>query len=170
MLQYNLAFYFDILNNSQCINYIYSPEAFLVAQKHAKIMDHAGIFETVCVMVKNLNAIIDRNEYPNSESKLSNMLNRPLGIGIQGLADLYFQMRLPFDSKEADQVNKELFETMYYAALWASSDLAHEQYNKNKRNNTTFAQDKLMLLCPFPNSYMLYTDKNRLLFVALRNQ
>ena len=105
-------------------------------------MDHAGIFETVCVMVKNLNAIIDRNEYPNSESKLSNMLNRPLGIGIQGLADLYFQMRIPFDSKEANQINKELFETMYYAALWVSSEMAREQYNENKRNSITCAQDK----------------------------
>lgn len=75
----------------------------------------------VCV---NLNNVIDVNYYPTVESRKSNLRHRPIGMGIQGLADVYVLMRMPFESKEANQLNSEIFETIYLGALEASCDLA----------------------------------------------
>lgn len=72
----------------------------------------------------NLNRIIDGNYYPVPEAENSNLRHRPIGLGVQGLADTYILMRYPFDSPEAKQLNKEIFETIYYAAMTASKDLA----------------------------------------------
>ena len=72
----------------------------------------------------NLNKVIDQNYYPVEEARNSNMRHRPIGIGVQGLADAYILMRFPFDSAEAQQLNKEIFETIYYAAVTASKDVA----------------------------------------------
>lgn len=74
----------------------------------------------------NLNKIIDKNYYPNSKTEKSNMSHRPIGIGVQGLANVYMQMRLPFTSDKARQINKFIFETMYYGAMRASVDLAKQ--------------------------------------------
>jgi ribonucleotide reductase alpha subunit len=82
--------------------------------------NHQKLFEIMQVVVDNLNNVIDKNFYPVPETKTSNMTHRPLGIGVQGLADVYAQLRLPYDSPEAKQLNKEIFETMYYGALYAS--------------------------------------------------
>jgi len=71
-----------------------------------------------------LNVIIDNNYYPVPETRKSNMRHRPIGIGVQGLADAFIMMRFPFDSAEAKTLNKEIFETIYYAAATASKDLA----------------------------------------------
>lgn len=79
------------------------------------------------VVCKNLNKIIDINFYPTPETKKGNMENRPIGIGIQGLADTFFKLRIPFDSKEADDINKKISETIYYGALEASYELAKEK-------------------------------------------
>ncbi|BFZ24519.1 hypothetical protein BsWGS_27558 [Bradybaena similaris] len=78
------------------------------------------------VAVYNLNKIIDINYYPVPEAERSNKRHRPIGIGAQGLADAFILMRYPFDSPEAKQLNKEIFETMYFAALDASCDLAEK--------------------------------------------
>jgi ribonucleotide reductase alpha subunit len=78
----------------------------------------------VRVCVKNLNRIIDRNFYPTPKTKLSNMRHRPMGIGVQGLADLYNMMGLPFDSKRARLLNKRIFETIYYYSLDQSKECA----------------------------------------------
>jgi len=78
------------------------------------------------VATKNLNKIIDVNYYPVKEAKKSNMRHRPIGIGIQGLADAYIMMRYPFESEEAALLNKQIFETIYYGALEASCELAEE--------------------------------------------
>ena len=86
--------------------------------------DHQKLFEVTYQVTKNLNKIIDNNYYPVPEARNSNMKHRPIGIGVQGLADAFIMMRLPFDSEEARQVNKEIFETLYYAAMTASKDLA----------------------------------------------
>ena len=86
--------------------------------------DHKKLYEVTYQVTRNLNKIIDLNYYPVEEARYSNMKNRPIGIGVQGLADTFFKMRLPFDSAEARQVNKEIFETIYYAALSSSADLA----------------------------------------------
>lgn len=121
-----------ILDYENIMNLFYSEDTFNAALKSKKMIDHCRLFEVMITVVTNLNIIIDKNKYPNDETQLSNMLHRPLGIGIQGLADLLFVMKIPFDSKEAMQINKELFETMYFSALWASSMLAKKKYEKNK--------------------------------------
>jgi ribonucleoside-diphosphate reductase alpha chain len=86
--------------------------------------DHQKLFEITYVVTKNLNKIIDINYYPVPEAKKSNLRHRPIGIGVQGLADAFILLRLPFDSEEARILNREIFETIYYAALTASKDLA----------------------------------------------
>ncbi|MEP7264660.1 MAG: ribonucleoside-diphosphate reductase subunit alpha [Bacteroidota bacterium] len=88
--------------------------------------DHQKLFEITYVVTKNLNKIIDVNYYPIPEARNSNMRHRPIGIGIQGLADAFILMRYPFESEEAKQLNIDIFETIYYAAMTASKDLAME--------------------------------------------
>lgn len=86
--------------------------------------DHQRLFDITYVITKNLNKIIDRNYYPVVEARNSNTRHRPIGIGIQGLADAFILMRMAFDSEEAQILNKEIHETIYYAAMTASKDLA----------------------------------------------
>jgi ribonucleoside-diphosphate reductase alpha chain len=88
--------------------------------------DHEKLFQVAYRVTKNLDKVIDRNYYPVPEARNSNMRHRPIGIGVQGLADAFIQMRFPFDSEEAKTLNKEIFETIYYAAVTASKDLAIE--------------------------------------------
>jgi ribonucleoside-diphosphate reductase alpha subunit len=76
------------------------------------------------ILVKNLNKVIDRNFYPVEKARNSNMLHRPIGIGIQGLADTFVMMRMPFDSDAALKLNRDIFETMYHGAVEASMELA----------------------------------------------
>lgn len=86
--------------------------------------DFKTLIDVVRIVTRNLNRIIDINYYPTKETSNSNLRDRPIGIGIQGLADCYVKMRYPFDSPEAVRLNKEIFETMYYAALSESCKLA----------------------------------------------
>lgn len=76
------------------------------------------------MVTRNLNKIIDINYYPVPEAERSNKRHRPIGIGVQGLADTFILMRYPFDSEEAQELNRKIFETIYYAALTASCELA----------------------------------------------
>ena len=78
------------------------------------------------MVTRNLNRIIDINYYPVPEAKRSNMRHRPIGIGVQGLADVFILMRYPFDDEKAQELNKQIFETIYYAALTASCEMAQE--------------------------------------------
>ena len=89
-----------------------------------KEYDFKKLQEIVRVCVRNLNKVIDKNFYPTEKTKLSNMKHRPMGIGVQGLADLYNIMGYPFDSKEAHLLNKQIFETIYYTALDESKNYA----------------------------------------------
>ena len=89
--------------------------------------DHEKLFQVTYQVTKNLNRIIDRNYYPIPEARNSNMRHRPIGLGVQGLADVFILMRHPFDSDEARALNREIFETIYYAACTASKDLAKEE-------------------------------------------
>ncbi|MFT6717914.1 MAG: ribonucleoside-diphosphate reductase alpha chain [Sphingobacteriales bacterium] len=91
-----------------------------------KSFDFDKLFEVTYQVTRNLNRIIDYNFYPVVEARNSNMRHRPIGIGVQGLADAFIKMRFPFDSPEAQQLNKDIFETIYYAAATASKDLAKE--------------------------------------------
>jgi len=86
--------------------------------------DHNKLFDITYVVAKNLNKVIDRNYYPVAEAEYSNMRHRPIGIGVQGLADAFCLLRIPFDSPQAAQLNQEIFETIYYASMTASKDLA----------------------------------------------
>ena len=75
-------------------------------------------------IIEPMNKVIDNNYYPVPETKKSNMAHRPIGIGVQGLVDVYVKMRLPFESQEAKKLNKEIFETIYYGCLKGSIELA----------------------------------------------
>jgi ribonucleoside-diphosphate reductase alpha chain len=86
--------------------------------------DFQKLFEVTQVVTRNLNRVIDGNSYPVPEAKKSNLLHRPIGVGVQGLADVFILLKMPFDSLEAREVNKEIFETIYYGAVTASKDLA----------------------------------------------
>lgn len=89
--------------------------------------DHDKLYEVTYEATKNLNKIIDYNYYPVEEARNSNLRHRPIGLGVQGLADVFIQLRLPFESEEARTLNKEIFETIYFAAMTASKDLAKIQ-------------------------------------------
>ncbi|XP_067010097.1 ribonucleoside-diphosphate reductase large subunit [Anabrus simplex] len=91
-----------------------------------KTYDFKKLKEVSKVVTKNLNKIIEGNYYPVPEAKVSNMRHRPIGIGIQGLADAFILMRFPFESEEARKLNIQIFETIYYGALEASCELAAE--------------------------------------------
>lgn len=85
---------------------------------------HDQLYAVVYEMTINLNRVIDVNDYPLVEAKRSNLRHRPIGLGVQGLADVFFLMRLPFESQQARGLNRDIFETIYYAACNASVDLA----------------------------------------------
>lgn len=86
--------------------------------------DFEHLHEVIKVITRNLNKIIDINYYPVEEARRSNFRHRPIGIGVQGLADTFLSMRIPFDSSRARELNRQIFETMYHGALEASSELA----------------------------------------------
>ena len=86
--------------------------------------DHNKLFEVTYQITLNLNKIIDRNYYPVIEAERSNLRHRPIGIGVQGLADAFILLRYPFESEDAQLLNREIHETIYYAAMTASKDLS----------------------------------------------
>ncbi|MCO7722453.1 ribonucleoside-diphosphate reductase subunit alpha [Myroides odoratimimus] len=89
--------------------------------------NHQFLFDVTKRITRNLNRVIDRNYYPVEEAYSSNMRHRPVGLGVQGLADAFIMMRMPFTSPEAKQLNQEIFETIYFAALTASMEMAKEE-------------------------------------------
>ncbi|GGZ84391.1 ribonucleoside-diphosphate reductase subunit alpha [Algibacter mikhailovii] len=86
--------------------------------------DHKELFRITKRVTKNLNRVIDRNYYPVKEAENSNMRHRPIGLGVQGLADTFIKLRMPFTSDEAKKLNQDIFETLYYAAVTASMEEA----------------------------------------------
>ena len=86
--------------------------------------DHQALFDVTVRVTKNLNRVIDRNYYPVKEAENSNFRHRPVGLGVQGLADAFIMLRLPFTSEEAKQLNQDIFETLYFAAVSASAEEA----------------------------------------------
>tara|TARA_R110002049_G_scaffold15417_8_gene63110 strand:+ start:17165 stop:19639 length:2475 start_codon:yes stop_codon:yes gene_type:complete len=89
--------------------------------------DHKELFRVTKRVTKNLNKVIDRNYYPIKEAENSNMRHRPIGLGVQGLADAFIMLRLPFTSDAAKELNQEIFETLYFAAVTASMEMAKEE-------------------------------------------
>jgi len=88
--------------------------------------DHQKLYEITKVITRNLNKVIDVNYYPVEEARYSNMRHRPIGIGVQGLADAFIMLRMPFDSPEARGLNADIHETIYFAAMEASMELAKQ--------------------------------------------
>jgi ribonucleoside-diphosphate reductase alpha chain len=89
--------------------------------------DHQLLYDITKRVTRNLNKVIDRNYYPVKEAENSNLRHRPVGLGVQGLADAFIMLRMPFTSDEAKQLNQEIFETLYFAAVTASMELAKEE-------------------------------------------
>ena len=88
--------------------------------------DFAGLRKYTRILVRNLNIVIDKNFYPTPETRNSNMKHRPVGLGVQGLADVFALMSVPWTSKEAADLNREIFENIYYAAVYESQEIAYE--------------------------------------------
>jgi len=102
--------------------------AFVVAKEGGgKEYDFKSLCEVTKVATRNLNKVIDRNYYPVEEARRSNMKHRPVGLGVQGLADAFLMLRMPFESEEAKRLNEDIFETIYFAACEASCDLAAKE-------------------------------------------
>ena len=89
--------------------------------------DHEALYNVTKRVTRNLNKVIDRNYYPVKEAENSNMRHRPVGLGVQGLADAFIMLRMPFTSDEAKALNQEIFETLYFAAVTASMEMAKEE-------------------------------------------
>jgi ribonucleoside-diphosphate reductase alpha chain len=104
--------------------------------------DFEKLIEVTSVVTRNLNKVIDVNHYPVPETELSNKRHRPLGIGVQGLADVYAKMKFPFDSSEAHALNKQIFETIYYGALVTSNQLANESSPYSTFEGSPLSQGK----------------------------
>jgi len=114
-----------------------------------KHFDFTKLLEVTKVITNNLNKVIDINFYPTEKTRVSNFKHRPIGIGVQGLADAFILMDIAFHSEEAKQLNKDIFETIYYGALLKSNEIAIERKNtSNSNNNTTlfFTEDELTKL------------------------
>ena len=93
-------------------------------EKGVKFFNHQGLFEVTKKITRNLDTVIDRNYYPVKEAENSNVRHRPIGLGIQGLADAFILLRMPFTSDEAKKLNQEIFETIYFAAVTSSMEIA----------------------------------------------
>jgi len=111
--------------------------------KDNKEYDFEKLMKVTRVAVRNLNNVIDLNFYPTEKTKRSNMKNRPMGIGVQGLSQLYNFLGYPFDSNEAETLNKKIFETIYYAAVDESKELAKKYGHYESFKGSPFSQGKL---------------------------
>ncbi|WP_373496696.1 ribonucleoside-diphosphate reductase subunit alpha, partial [Aquiflexum sp.] len=100
------------------------PKFVMTGSDGKKYFDHQKLYEITKVATRNLNKVIDVNYYPVEEARKSNFRHRPIGLGVQGLADAFIMLRMPFDSDEAKGLNEDIFETIYYAAMETSMELA----------------------------------------------
>lgn len=103
------------------------------------VYNYKKLYDIVRIATKNLNKVIDNNVYPVKEGEYSDSLNRPIAIGIQGLADVFFKFKVPFTSDKAKEINKLIAETMYYAALSESTDMARDLHTTYKNYSTSMS-------------------------------
>ena len=101
--------------------------------RNDKTYNYEELHNVVKVITDNLNKVIDINFYPTPKTKLSNLLHRPIGIGVQGLADTFAKMNIPFHSEKAKEINIKIFETIYHAALEKSCEMAQERSEKMQK-------------------------------------
>jgi ribonucleoside-diphosphate reductase alpha subunit len=137
----------------------------------AKTFDYEKLYQVVQVVVTNLNNVIDINYYPTPKTKRSNFKHRPVGIGVQGLADVFFKMDLAFVSDEAKEINIKIFETIYYAALEKSMLLSKQRLKYMKflkqqyyLNNWTFISDDDEC-----REYNIYNVSDASIHIAIEN-
>ncbi len=104
--------------------------------------DHKELFRITKRVTRNLNKVIDRNYYPVQEAENSNLRHRPVGLGVQGLADTFIRLRLPFTGDEAKKLNQEIFETLYFAAVTASMEMAREEGPYSTYEGSPMSQGK----------------------------
>jgi len=107
-----------------------------------KTFDYDKLHKVVKTITYNLNKVIDINFYPSTKSENSNLRHRPIGIGVQGLADTFFLMDVIFESPEASEINKNIFETIYHASLEQSNEIARDRHLIIKTNNNTLKLNK----------------------------
>jgi len=108
------------------------------------VYNYKKLYEIVRIATRNLNKVIDNNVYPVKEGEYSDSLNRPIAVGVQGLADVFFKLKLPFTSNEAKEINKLIAETMYYAALSESNDMARKLYKTYKNYKTSMSANGIL--------------------------
>lgn len=110
---------------------------------NTRTFDFAALHRSAQILCKNINKVIDRTLYPTPEARRSNMLHRPIGIGVQGLQDAYFLMRYPFDSPEAARLNREIFETIYHGAMTASMEIARKrEHLREEMENASTSEER----------------------------
>jgi len=131
------------------------------------------LHEVTKVVTYNLNCVIDKNYYPTDKTRTSNLKHRPVGIGVQGLADTFIQMNIPFDSDEARQLNKLIFETMYHAALEESCDIAktegrYESFDESPASKGELQYD-MWGVTPTERRYDWSELKTKIKLYGLRN-
>jgi ribonucleoside-diphosphate reductase alpha chain len=136
--------------------------------EETKQFDYDKLHEVTKVVTNNLNKVIDINFYPTEKTRLSNMKHRPIGIGVQGLADVFIMMDIPFHSNEAKEVNKLIFETIYHASLEKSNEIAIARFNQITENgkynqlknivSTTFNHKELDRLNVYGQKDLLYCE------------
>jgi len=113
------------------------------ANEVSKQYDFQKLYSVTKAVTRNLNKVVDINYYPMKEAENSNMRHRPVGIGVQGLADAFAKLRYPFDSQQAIKLNRDIFETMYYAAIEASCELAKKEGVYSTYEGSPISQGKL---------------------------
>jgi ribonucleotide reductase alpha subunit len=114
-----------------------------MVDKADKMFDFDKLHEVTKVITKNLDNVININFYPTEKTKISNMKHRPIGIGVQGLADALIMLGLPFTSPESKEINKQIFETIYHASLEASNEIAIHRYKMIIKNNKTHDETEI---------------------------
>ena len=135
--------------------------------------DYEKLHEVTKVVTYNLNKIIDVNYYPTEKTRRSNMRHRPIGIGVQGLADVFIMMGIPFHSEEAKQINKDIFETIYHGALESSCEIAeiegpYETFHGSPASNGILQFD-LWKVDPGDSNYDWVSLKHKIFKNGLRN-
>ncbi len=149
------------------------PKFVTTAPDGKKYFDHQKLYEITKVATRNLNKVIDINYYPVEEARRSNFRHRPIGLGVQGLADAFMLLRMPFDSPEARGLNEDIFETIYFAAMETSMELAkvqgtYETYEGCPASEGLFQFD-LWGVTPKSNRYDWNDLKSKVKKYGLRN-
>lgn len=149
------------------------PKFIQTGKDGRKFFDHQKLYEITKVATRNLNKVIDVNYYPVKEAMNSNFRHRPIGLGVQGLADAFILLRFPFDSPEAKRLNEDIFETIYFAAMETSMELAIQEGPYQTYEGSPASQGKFQFdlwgVTPQSGRWNWEALKSRVLTHGLRN-